>query len=287
MVLAVVLLILGAVMPVWFGIESGNGFLGFLSYVVVLVIAGFINENVLTVVVIVFAGISVIFLIYQLVDYKKWKKREKDELAAQSIRDIGLLNAVTNHEKETVQKLIAEGADVNYKDIFNKTPLYVAVENGDKGIVSILAEKADVNFVYDGKTIVQYAKDDEIITILRNHGAKTKLELDEASKEAAAEWNSQRMLSEDLLTAIQKHEIGIAETLISQGADVNYVTLQGNTPLTFAIYANDMEMIKLLLKNGADAWKEVRMLTGGSINAINFARYMAKNEDLARFLEYS
>ncbi|MDE7227532.1 MAG: ankyrin repeat domain-containing protein [Treponemataceae bacterium] len=95
------------------------------------------------------------------------------------------------------------------------------------------------------------------------------------------------MLSEELLTAIQKHEIGIAEALISQGADVNYETLQGNTPLTFAIQANDMEMIKLLLKNGADAWKEVRTLMGGSINAINFARYAVRNEALARFLEYS
>lgn len=287
MVLAVVLLILGAVMPVWIGAERGHGFLGFLSYVVVLVIAGFIGMNVLTVGVIVLAGISVIFLIYQLVDYKNWKKREKDALAAKSRRNIALLEAVTNREKETVQKLIAEGADVNYKDIFNKTPLYVAVENGDKDIVSILAEKADVNFVYDGKTIVQYAKDDEIITILRNHGAKTKSELEEASKEAAAEWNRQRMLSEDLLTAIQKHEIGRAEALISQGADVNYAPLIGNTPLTYAIQANDMEMVKLLLKNGADAWKEVRTLTGTSINAINFARYVVQNEDLARFLEHS
>ena len=149
MVLAVVLLILGAVMPVWIGAERGHGFLGFLSYVVVLVIAGFIGMNVLTVGVIVLAGISVIFLIYQLVDYKNWKNAKKDALAAKSRRDIGLLDAVTNHEKETVQKLIAEGADVNYKDIFNKTPLYVAVENGDKDIVSILAEKSYVNFDYD------------------------------------------------------------------------------------------------------------------------------------------
>lgn len=98
---------------------------------------------------------------------------------------------------------------------------------------------------------------------------------------------NQYLLNEDLLTAIQKHERGIAEALISQGADVNYATLQGNTPLTFAIHANDIEMIKFLLKNGADAWKEVQTLTGGSINAINFARYIMHNEDLARFLEYS
>lgn len=98
---------------------------------------------------------------------------------------------------------------------------------------------------------------------------------------------NQYLLNEDLLTAIQKHERGIAEALILQGADVNYETLQGNTPLTFAIQANDMEMIKLLLKNGADAWKEVRTLTGGSINAINFARYAMHNEAIARFLEYS
>lgn len=97
---------------------------------------------------------------------------------------------------------------------------------------------------------------------------------------------NQYMLNEDLLTAIQKHRRDIAEFLITQGADVNYHTSLGNTPLTFAIQANDMEIIKLLLKSGADAWKKTYAKDIGYINAIDFAR-IVRREDIAEFLERS
>ena len=97
---------------------------------------------------------------------------------------------------------------------------------------------------------------------------------------------NQYMLNEDLLTAIQKHRRDIAEFLIAQGADVNYHTSLGNTPLTFAIQANDMEIIKLLLKSGADAWKKTYAKDIGYINAIDFAR-IVRREDIAEFLEQS
>ena len=132
--------------------------------------------------------------------------------------------------------------------------------------------------------------DDEITTILKSRGAKTQSEI-EAAKVAAEKGRKERvkkhyMLNEDLLTAIQKHERGIMESLISQGADVNYHTSVGNTPLTFAIQANDMEIIKFLLESGADAWKKAYAKDMGYINAIDFARIVRK-EDIAEFLERS
>ncbi len=72
---------------------------------------------------------------------------------------------------------------------------------------------------------------------------------------------NQNVLNENLIAADTKHDIGMAESLISEGADVNYTCkgewgvtegMDGATPLMFAIAGKDMEMIKLLLKNGAD-----------------------------------
>ena len=97
---------------------------------------------------------------------------------------------------------------------------------------------------------------------------------------------SQWELNEDLLTAIQKREMQRVEELIKLGADVNYATMDGNTPLTFAIYGNDMGIIRFLLEKGADPMKKNRGVGGTEINAIYFARYIARNETIANFLEW-
>lgn len=96
----------------------------------------------------------------------------------------------------------------------------------------------------------------------------------------------QTMLNEDLLTAIQRGYFNMVESLISQGADVNYSTMQGNTPLTFAISAGNMDILKLLLQNGADPNKKNHTLGGGEVSAVTFARYVVRDERLADFLEY-
>lgn len=96
----------------------------------------------------------------------------------------------------------------------------------------------------------------------------------------------QTMLNEDLLTAIQRGYFNMVESLISQGADVNYSTMQGNSPLTFAISAGNMDILKLLLQNGVDPNKKNHTLGGGEVSAVTFARYVVRNERLADFLEY-
>ena len=195
--------------------------------------------------------------------------------------------AVENHDKAMVLVLINRGANVNLNNT-DKSVLQIAVENNSKEIVSLLLEKgANVNYVYDGKVALDFTRDDEIIAILKNHGSKTKAEIDEAARESAEQAKKQYMMNEDLLTAIQKHDRDRVESLISQGADVNYATSQGNTPLTFAVSGNDLEIIKFLLKNGADPRKENYVPSGGAINAINFAKYVARNEYIANFLEYA
>lgn len=67
-----------------------------------------------------------------------------------SIRDIdaALLDAAERGDIDEVKHLINEGADVNAKDVYEKTPLHWAAEKGHKEIVEILLKKgADVNGV--------------------------------------------------------------------------------------------------------------------------------------------
>jgi len=45
---------------------------------------------------------------------------------------------------------------------------------------------------------------------------------------------------------------GVAELLISEGADVNAITLEGSTPLHFAAWNGFTEIAELLIDNGAD-----------------------------------
>ena len=90
--------------------------------------------------------------------------------------------ATANDQKETVELLIAEGAEVNVKDKYDRTPLHSATANDHKEIAELLiAEGADVNAkVNDGRTPLDFATDEkqtEIADLLRKHVGKTGKEL--------------------------------------------------------------------------------------------------------------
>ena len=68
-------------------------------------------------------------------------------------QSISLIDAIKKRELPAVQSLLAAGVDVNIKDANDKTPLYIATEADDDGIVNaLLAAGADVNVDVKGKT---------------------------------------------------------------------------------------------------------------------------------------
>jgi ankyrin repeat protein len=80
--------------------------------------------------------------------------------------------------------LISRGADVNMPDEIGATPLHVAASLGKRDIAKLLLEKgANVNSKeINDKTPLDAAGDDEIRKLLRSHGAKTGKELQEEDK---------------------------------------------------------------------------------------------------------
>ena len=94
-------------------------------------------------------------------------------------------------QKEIVELLIAEGADVNAKSDSGSTPLHDAAINGRKEVAELLiANGADVNAIIvsgrnQGKTPLDMTirlRRTETADLLRKHGGKTGQELKAEAK---------------------------------------------------------------------------------------------------------
>lgn len=304
LILGIAFIALNIVGVIWLGIKLGHPIILSVAYIIILIILGIINGNVCFGVSIAVAGITLIVLIILLI--RLIIDVISDKMSAKHLKQLqeDLIKAVNNNDTQEVQRLnnlIPFIDDANCADL-----LKIAVEKQNKEIISVLVEHVEnFNTVYDGKTILDLANDNEIIGILRNHGAKTKVELDEKAREDAEQRRQQQILDDDLLVAVLKRDVKKAEELLSEGADVNYgynnisssVKLElpscfnlspDSIPLIlFATINEDKEMIALLRKNGADVYKEVHTFPDGCVTAITYARYTMKNESLATFLEHS
>lgn len=292
---AIAIILFNIIGIIWLGISLEHPFLVTIAYIVLLLVVGNINGEVCFVIALVVAVISLLACIIGIVLRCKEAKEEKRLEKEQKQRNVDLLDAVMNGDVESAKMLIEMGGNIEYCDSEKQEPmLQIAIKKSDKKMVSLLLDNgADENCVCNGKTPLDFATNEEIIILLKSKGAKSKAELEaeekrkrEEAEESRKKYQMQIMLNENLLTAIQKRAIDIVESLIAQGADVNYSTMQGNTPLTFAISVGNMDILKLLLQNGADPNKKNHTLGGGEVSAVTFARYVVRDEKLADFLEY-
>ena len=133
-----------------------------------------------------------------------------------------LFDAAQKNQVEVVSRLIAQGADVNARGRWGRTPLDVAAMWGQKEVAELLiAHGADVND--------------------RRSSGKTPLH-------QIMEHSSGRIDPKPLATVI--------ELLIDKGADINAKDGEGNTPLAEALSHVEgdvnMELVKLLIARGAD-----------------------------------
>ena len=140
--------------------------------------------------------------------------------------------AAKEGKMETIELLIASGADVNAKDKNGETPLDYAISTDH----TVIAD------------------------LLRKHDGKTKRELKAAGKPtepvAEAAQPEPPTAKTPLWKAAMFGEIEPAKQAIADGADVNAKGERGLTPLHFAVVAaldsGDNKVIELLIANGAD-----------------------------------
>jgi len=147
---------------------------------------------------------------------------------------------------DVLKYLVEKGADVNAQDLDGTAPLHsLASRAHDQGLALLVARKADVN-VQDagGNTPLMYAAQSGSLAAVRQlmaHGANAA--------------GKSRFGFTPLLRAILADSLEIAALLIADGAEVNLVFREdyyGDTPSSFAVKSGNLEMVKLLQKNGAD-----------------------------------
>ncbi|WP_265042029.1 ankyrin repeat domain-containing protein [Wolbachia endosymbiont (group B) of Melanostoma mellinum] len=210
--------------------------------------------------------------------YQEW---EKDEFDVNDAFDILLrrnqkllIIAAQNGYTKTVGVLLEAGADVNAKDMLNRTVLHYAALCGRKEIVEFLISKeADVN-AKDmlNSTALHHAAlygRKEVVEFLISKGADVNVK-DSANRTAlhyAALYGHKKItefffgrgvdfgLKEPLFlhNDAKNGLVGIVGILLQEGTNVNAVDLYGKTPLD---YAKNQDLVKALLDAGGRSFVE-------------------------------
>jgi len=98
------------------------------------------------------------------------KHNEIEEInSASYCTPLPLILATQNEDVRYVNALLGAGADANRIDRSGKTALHCAASMGNIPIIwALLRAGANVNAIYNGKTVLDAAKDEDIHTILQS-----------------------------------------------------------------------------------------------------------------------
>ena len=220
------------------------------------------------------------------------KDKELAEMLFSSVKNerkrkaIRLMFAVQNGDYQTVDRLLKEGVSLEADNVYEETPLYVAINKKNADIVkTLLKAGADIKSIANEDPVTQaiLTDDGELLQMLLDKGlAEEKvvsgrfggnrdtfviraamLGKQEALKvliKNGADVNMKNRDGENALLQVTIRGEGDIETrkaivniLLDAGADINEPR-DGDkmTPLMWAAYKGNAEMVKLLLSKGAD-----------------------------------
>lgn len=201
--------------------------------------------------------------------------------AAEVARYRGLHAAAHSGDLVTIDKLVAQKADVNARDPYGRTPLHVATYAGQRGAIRALA-KAGANLEllekdrYDAVTIAAVANDENTLRTLLSLGASAKLttsRYDGTALIAAAHLGHHGVVKQLIAggapldhvnnlhwTALIEsivlgdggpRHVATLQALVDAGASLQLADRNGNTPLRLAQARNYRKMVEILEKAGA------------------------------------
>ena len=163
-----------------------------------------------------------------------------------------------------LKTMLEQGADVNFRDRFGKTPIMVASEMGHEYIAEILVDHgADVNLQSQrGLTALMFAAmkgHENIVKLLVDHDADVNLRsrLGRPAHEIAARNGHDNIVKilkpltdggESLMEALRKKDRALAIAMIKKGANANFQEDFGYTPLMLASQLGYETIVTLLIK---------------------------------------
>lgn len=163
--------------------------------------------------------------------------------------NLALLEAVNQGDHETIQKLLADGADINATDERGRTSAMIAVHTDQLDVFQLLVEHgANINI-----------RDNRSDNPLLYAGAEGKLEFVKAAIAAGADTTiTNRFGGTALIPAADRGHVEVVrELLTNSDVDVDHINNLGWTALLEAVILGDggqnhQTIVKLLIEHGAD-----------------------------------
>jgi uncharacterized protein len=154
-----------------------------------------------------------------------------------------LFDAVKAGDTAGVERLLANGAEVDSRDRDQATPLIAAALNGQVLVAKVLLNNgADVMARNAGGFTplhaAAYSGSVRIAELLLDKGAVLE---DTANKAGVA----------PLMVAVEENRVAMVELLIARGADVSRPEKHGYTPVTRAGFKGHINIIRVLKRHGA------------------------------------
>lgn len=190
-----------------------------------------------------------------------------------------LMEAALEGKTAVVKTLLSRGAEINAKATFyGNTALIFASGDGKAEVVRLLlAAGADINAKNEGGyTALDVAEDDfhkNVIQMLTRAGARKS---DQPDTRSTADRAS------DLWRAVADSNIEKIQGLLAQGVDVDAKDENGWTGLRYAVFHENLKVVRLLLKNKADP--SLRDFQDGT-TALHWAAQVGNTEIVKALLE--
>ncbi|MFN0199506.1 MAG: ankyrin repeat domain-containing protein [Planctomycetaceae bacterium] len=165
---------------------------------------------------------------------------------------ISLIKAARRGKVKTIDRLVAEGVDVNAKGKDDITPLFFALEARNKaGFLRLLEHKANPNLPnsLSGESVISIAakiEDDSswLKMVLEHGGNPNTPDMVDSMEQFRNET--------PIFRALWSRNVENVELLIKAGADLNHQTEFGETPLMYAASFNWYDHVYRFLEAGAD-----------------------------------